>query len=161
LIAGLGSLLGGRGGASGGADEYLKMAGEIASYFSNMPFDQLAVDVVRDATRDIRLEDFTLLSPQIRMNGTGTIRFMEGVPISKQPLDLRLKLAARDRMAEHFGKAKLLAEGRDDLGYLPFADPLRVGGTLEEPDTSEFKNLLKKVAMMKAGDAILNRLLGR
>jgi hypothetical protein len=162
LLSGLGSLLGGRAGVDANkVDEYMKSAAEIAEYCSNIPFDQLSVIVVRDDKLDIKLQDFSLISPMIRMQGSGEIRSVKGKAIPDQPLRFQLQMAARGKMAENLNKAKLLQTTKDELGYTPLVSPIMLGGTLANPDTSEFTGLLKKVAVSKAKDALMDRLLGK
>lgn len=160
---GLGSLAAGLLGAKEGSktDEALKMAIEIAEYCSGIPFDQLSVSLTRDEKLNASLQDFSLISPMIRLTGEGMIRHQEGLSLVDQPMELVLNLSARGRLAENFRKADLLQGEPDNLGYASLKMPLRVRGTLAKPDTNEFKAILKKIALAKVGDALLDRLLGR
>jgi hypothetical protein len=83
------------------------------------------------------------------------------VAFADQILDMHLQMGARGKMADYLGKTNL-ADGRpDSLGYVGLSKSIHIGGTLAKPDTGEFKAILKKVALSKASDAILDRLLGR
>jgi hypothetical protein len=130
---------------------------DIAQTLAEIPFDQLSLAVTRDAQLNLRLQDFSLISPEVRLGGTGEIRAVAGTDLAKQPLDLRLQLGARGHLADLMNRASLLDGKKDDLGYVGFTVPVHVGGTLSNPDTSELKAALVKAA---AG-SLLNSLLGK
>ena len=147
----------GRGGAR--LDEYASMAVELADYFAEIPFDQFSVVLVRDDKLNIQLQDLALISPMVRLTGTGGMTHAPHKAFSEQPMEIQLQLATRGRMAEIFGKAGLLREDKDNLGYQPLNRLIQVRGTLGRPDSSEFRELLRKVALQKA-DAFLDRIIG-
>jgi hypothetical protein len=130
---------------------------DIAQALAEIPFDQLHLTVTRDAQLNLRLQDFSLISPEVRLGGTGEIRAVDGVDLAKQPLDLRLQLGARGHLADQMNRVSLLDGKKDDLGYVGFVTPVHVGGTLSSPDTNELKAALVKAA---AG-SLLNSLLGK
>jgi len=130
---------------------------DIAQALAEIPFDQLNLTVTRDAQLNLRLQNFSLISPEVRLGGTGEIRAVDGVDLAKQPLDLRLQLGARGHLADQMNRVSLLDGKKDDLGYVGFVTPVHVGGTLSSPDTNELKAALVKAA---AG-SLLNSLLGK
>jgi hypothetical protein len=130
---------------------------DIAQALAEIPFDQLSLTVTRDPQLNLRLQDFSLISPEVRLGGTGEIRAVAGTDLAKQPLDLRLQLGARGHLADLMNRASLLDGKKDDLGYAGFTVPVHVGGTLSSPDTNELKAALVKAA---AG-SLLNSLLGK
>ena len=130
---------------------------DIAQTLAEIPFDQLSLTVTRDPQLNLRLQDFSLISPEVRLGGAGEIRAVAGTELAKQPLDLRLQLGARGHLADLMNRASLLDGKKDDLGYTGFTVPVHVGGTLSNPDTGELKAALVKAA---AG-SLLNSLLGK
>jgi hypothetical protein len=130
---------------------------EVADDWKEIPFDQLNVVVRRDNDLNIILQDFTLISPTKRITGTGEIKHADGTPLLGQAIDLRLQLSAQGKTADLMNRASLLNGQKDNLGYVGFITPIRISGTLENPDTSEFRNALLKAA----GSSLLNNLLGR
>jgi hypothetical protein len=130
---------------------------EVANDWKEIPFDQLNVVVRRDNDLNIILQDFTLISPTKRVTGTGEIKHVDGTPLLGQAIDLRLQLSAQGKTADLMNRASLLNGQKDNLGYVGFITPIRISGTLENPDTSEFRNALLKAA----GSSLLNNLLGR
>jgi hypothetical protein len=123
-----------------------QVVADIAKRLSEIPFDQLSVSVTRDADLNFNLKDFTLISPEVRLTGTGEIHYGEGAPILAQSLELRLQLGARGKLGDLMSRASLLDGRQDNLGYSGFVVPFRVTGTLEKPDTSEIKAALLKAA---------------
>jgi hypothetical protein len=157
------SALGGLLGAVTGKDKISDYANrtqiitDIAKVLAEIPFDQLSVSVARDADLNINLQDFTLISPDVRIGGTGTVTYKAGVPPLAQALDFHLQLGARGKTAELMKRASLLSGTQDSLGYASFVVPVRIGGTIENPDTSDLRNALLKAA----GGSLLNSLLGK
>jgi hypothetical protein len=158
-VAALGGLLG----AVTGKDkisDYAKRSQivvDVANDWKEIPFDQLNVVIQRDNDLNITLQDFSLISPTKRIVGTGEIHHVDGTPVLAQALDLRLQLSARGKTADLMNRASLLNGQQDTLGYTGFLTPIRIVGTLENPDTSEFRAALLKAA----GSSLLNNLLGR
>jgi len=158
-VAALGGLLGAMTGQEKIADyaNRAKIVVDVANDWKEIPFDQLNVAIKRDSDLNITLQDFTLISPTKRIVGTGEIKYAEGTPLLGQALDLRLQLGARGKTADLMNRAYLLNGQQDNLGYTGFVAPIHIGGTLENPDTSDFRNALLKAA----GGSLLNNLLGR
>ncbi len=158
-VAALGGLLGAMTGQEKIADytNRTKIVVDVADDWKEIPFDQLNVAIRRDNDLNIMLQDFTLISPTKRVVGTGEIKYAEGTPLLGQALDLRLQLGARGKTADLMNRANLLNGQQDNLGYTGFLTAIHIGGTLENPDTSEFRSALLKAA----GGSLLNNLLGR
>ena len=143
-------------------DDYVnkaKILSEIARSFAEIPFDQLSVTASRDAALNLQLKDFSLISPEVRLSGTGEIRQVAGVPVLAQPLDLQLNLGARGKLGDLIRRAGLLETRQDSLGYAAFAVPLRIGGTLGNPDTNAIRTALLNSALERSG--LLDGLLGK
>jgi len=126
---------------------------ELASLLAVIPFDQLNVQLSHDATAALtRIQDFTLISPTIRLTGSGSILQQEGVPLLKQPLTAQLEMSSHGHVAELFGKQGMLQGGTDTLGYSPLFAPIKVDGTLSEVGTEALMNLLlQKLLSSSAG----------
>jgi hypothetical protein len=143
-------------------DDYVnktKILSDIAKALSEIPFDQLSVTATRDATLNLQLKDFTLISPEVRIGGGGGIRFVEGVPVLAQPMEVELHLGARGKLGDLIKRAGLLDPVQDNLGYSAFAVPLKISGTLGSPDTSAIRTALLNSALERSG--LLDGLLGK
>jgi hypothetical protein len=160
-VAAIGGLIG----AVTGKKEYADYANkpqiltDIAKALSEIPFDQLNVTATRDANLNIVLKDFTLISPEVRLTGEGGVRYMEGVSVLAQPLALQLTLGARGRLADLLKRASLLEDKQDNLGYVAFVVPIKIGGTLAKTDTSELGKALINSALERSG--LFDSLLGK
>jgi hypothetical protein len=130
---------------------------EIASLLALIPFDQLNVQLSHDASAALtRLQDFTLISPTIRLTGSGTILQQEGVPLLKQPLTAQFEMSAHGHVAELFGKQGMLQGGTDSLGYSPLFTPIKVEGTLTEISTDALMHLLLQKLLANSANTLGN-----
>ncbi len=152
----LGGLVGAIAGNKAGANAATAIT-QIAGLLREIRYDQLNLTVSRDAQQNIVLDDFNLISPQVRLAGHGQVRHVDGQPILAQPLTLQLAVAARDSLGTAMSAVGLLAPTPDNLGYQPLVlDLPELGGTLQKPDTNAFYKALVKSAEKKATDAITN-----
>jgi hypothetical protein len=141
-IAAIGGLITGR-----KEDDTAKTIADVAKYLSEIPFDQLNLTLSRGQTLDIVLKDFTLISPEARLGGSGTIKYAEGKSILQQGLNLSLVLGARGKLGDSLKKIKMLEAKTDTLGYAAFTVPINVKGTAEKPDNSELATALLKAVI--------------
>ncbi|MDB6094750.1 MAG: hypothetical protein JWM32_2312 [Verrucomicrobia bacterium] len=144
------------------ADDYVnkaKILSDIAKSLSEIPFDQLSVSAARDASLNLQIKELSLISPEVRVSGEGTVRNVEGVPVLAQPLELTLKMGARGKLGDLIKRAGLLESRQDNLGYAAFSVPLRIGGTLANPDTNDIRTALLNSALERSG--LLDSLLGK
>jgi hypothetical protein len=168
-IAKLGSLASAIGGKNDKAIETIanraQAMSEVVNYWKAIPYDQLSVTLSRDAGLNTELKDFTLISPEVRLSGSGVATHQGGTPILDDALQMEFKLRARGKHAELLRYLGVLEETADDLGYVPSGLPLKVAGTLGKPDTSELNNQLAAIALEKSGVSdkaveLFNRLRG-
>ena len=143
-------------------DDYVnktRILSDIAAALAEIPFDQLSFTATRDAALNLQLKDFTLISPEVRVVGEGSVRAVEGVPLLAQPLEMQLNLGARGKLGDLIRRAGLLDKRQDSLGYAAFAVPLRIGGTIGSPDTNEIRTALLNSALERSG--LIDSLLGK
>lgn len=167
LIASAGTALG----ALTGRKEYLDVAnkaqavGELAKALSAIPYDQLSVVLARDSALNTTLHDFTLISPELRLTGSGTAKHRPGLAVVDDELAMEFTLRARGRQGDLLKYLGALEPQTDDLGYAACTLPLKVGGTLGRPDTTELNGKLASLALEKTGvgdkaSELLNRIRG-
>jgi hypothetical protein len=142
-----------------GSDKATKMAEKVAgtAYFvdqlaqsvGELNYDQLSVRLVRGESLDVTLEDFSLVSPEVRLLGKGTVNYAADKALLEQPLNATLLFAARGKTEQTFGKLHLIDGTRDELGYARAQLPVTIGGSLARPDPSAF---FIKVATAKLAD---------
>lgn len=136
-----------------------KILADIAKSLAEIPYDQLSLTATRDESLNLRVRDFTLISPEVRIGGSGNIRYAAGVPLLAQPLQAQLSLGTRGRLGDLMKRAGLLEPQLDNLGYSAFAVPLKLGGTLGRPDTAAIRDALLNSALERSG--LLDSLFGR
>ena len=111
--------------------------------------DQITVDAVRGSDGDIRLASIEATARDEHLKGAGTIRYERGTPLFREPLSVELQFGARGRAADLLSKAGLLSPRTDGLGYSLLAEPVHLGGTLEQIDAGAWHELLVKAATRK------------
>ena len=168
-IARLGSLASAIGGKGERAPETIESRAQavsrLAAYWKAIPYDQLRVTVSRDAELNTTLRDFTLIAPELRLSGSGTAKHRAGASFLDDAITVEFQLRARGQHAELLKYLNALEEPPDELGYRPSSLPLKVSGTLAQPDTSELNERLAALALEKNGlgdraTELFNRLRG-
>jgi hypothetical protein len=157
IVTGIGSLIGREESAEKLALEINKkgkLVTELGAALDDIKYDQLSVVVVRDDARNINLKDFTLIAPEVRLNGSGQIAYQDKVSLLAQALDLRVQIAARGTVGDLMRRLNLLSGAEDNLGYAAFVSPIHIGGTLSNPDRSQLKSILLKVASATLLDSL-------
>lgn len=168
-IARLGSLANALSGRNGNALEAVaskaQAVSELVNSWKAISYDQLSFAITRDTSLNAELKDFTLISPEIRLSGRGLATHQPGAPLLDDVIAMAFTLRARGRNAELLKYLGVLDAQTDDLGYAACTVPLKIGGTLGRPDTSELNNRLANLALEKGGVTdkaadLLNRLIG-
>ena len=157
-IGGLASALTGRKDVSDIASKAQAVA-EFCKALSPIHYDQLSVSLSRGSDLNFILKDFSLISPDLRLLGTGQVTYDPTIPMAEWPLSLAFSLRARGRTVDLLKKANALEAKPDDLGYTACTIPFNVAGTVGQPDTGELQQSLTKLAVEKSD--LFDRLLGR
>jgi hypothetical protein len=153
-VSALGSLFGDK--VKGVAEKVAPQAyqvDQLAQALGEIQFDQLAIRATRDNALNLRLDELTLLSPEVRLIGKGGVTNVPGKPLLEQPLSVSYSLAARGKVEQILGKMRVLDGTKDDLGYSKVKDTGTIGGTLSRPDPSQ---LFIKLAQSKLSDLLGN-----
>jgi hypothetical protein len=151
LGAALGSLLG----SSKVKDAAEKVAGQtyqvdqLAQALAELPFDQFVIRANRDERLNFRIEEISLLSPEVRFHARGTVSHVEGKSVLEQPLQLAFQLAARGKVEQTLGRLRALDGTKDELGYAKAKDLGAITGTLSRPTPNE---LFQRLLESKVGD---------
>lgn len=111
---------------------------QLAQSIGELYYDQLNVKLVRDESLNLALTDISLVSPEIRLLGKGTVTQVADQPLLEQPLSLELSLAGRGKLEQLLGKLRLLDGNRDELGYAKSREVITLGGSLAKPDPTAF-----------------------
>jgi hypothetical protein len=124
---------------------------QLAQSVGELNYDQLSVRIARDESLNVALEDISLVSPEIRLVGKGTVTYMPGKPLLEQPLNASLSIAGRGKIEELLGKLRLLNGAKDELGYARTKEAVTLGGSLGRPDPTAF---FTRIATAKLGDLL-------
>lgn len=126
-------------------------ANELARMLSAINYDQLNIVITRPDPVSATVKEFALISPDVRLNGSGRAQCLPGRSVYEDEVLLDLQLRARGRMAELMRYLGILEAKPDELGYAACTIPVRVAGTLARLDSQEFSNRLIAVAVEKSG----------
>lgn len=111
---------------------------QLAQSLGEFNYDLLSVKLSRDELLNMNLEDISLVSPEIRLNGRGSVSYVVGQPLLEQPLSASLSLSSRGKVEQLLGRLRLLDTTKDELGYTRSKENILIGGTLAKPDASAF-----------------------
>ena len=133
---------------------------EVSKLLKAIQYDQLNVVLARDPALNTVLKDFTLIAPEMRLTGGGQATHKPGAPLLDEALAAEFKLRARGHTGDLLKYLGALDATADELGYAACTLPLKVGGTIGRPDTSELNNKLTTLAIEKSGALdLLNKLI--
>lgn len=163
VMSGLGAILG-RGADRKGPeklDESARMAKDLASALSDLKFDQMSMEADVDGGGEIRMRDFTLITPDVRLGGEGVIRSGKAVSFEDRTMDLGIQIALRGQLAEVARHTKL-SDGRlDELGYSIIPHTFHIRGTLAHCDVSELRKMFAQMIAAQSGESLLDRIRGK
>ncbi len=145
---------------------YAKAVTEITRLLSVIEYDQLNVRLTRDAALNTILNEFTLISPELRLTGVGQTTHRTGGGLLEDGLAMEFKLRARGHAGAVLKYLGTLDQAQDELGYFGSTLPLKVGGTLGRPDTSELNQRLATIALERSGVSekaadLFNKIIGK
>jgi hypothetical protein len=124
---------------------------QLAQSLGELNYDLLSVKLTRDEQLNLNLQDLTLVSSDLRLNGQGEVTYESDKSLLEQPLTASLDLAARGKIEEQLGKLHLLSGTKDDLGYSKAKETVNLGGTLGRPDATAF---FTRIATAKASELL-------
>ena len=124
--------------------EQVRAAATVAKQLSAIAYTQLNVVVGRDDQRNLAVKDLTLISPQIRLAGSGHITQKAGVALFQQPLLLSLKIGSREPLTSSLRSLNLIAEKADAQGYTFLLDEVILDGSLQSIGTGQLQRLLDR-----------------
>lgn len=122
---------------------------QLAQSIGEFNYDLLSVRLARDELFNMNLEEISLVSPEIRLTGRGSVSHVDDRPLLDQPLSASLHFAARGKVEQLLGKLRLLDGTKDELGYSRTKETITVAGSLTKPDPTGF---FTKIATAKLVD---------
>ncbi len=130
--------------ASTSADR-IRAAIDAMNRFVEIDFDQLNLELIHQPDSATKISDFSLMSPQIRFTGEGSIDASADLAWYDQPLHLDLAIAVRGQQASDLKKLGLLKDEKDSLGYTPLQDNIVLEGSLAHLTAAQLNRLLTRI----------------
>ena len=134
--------------------------GKITDALKEFPYDQIDIRVSRDQSLNVQLKDFSVISQQLRITGTGALAYEKAKPILDQKLTLQIQIGVRDDFETLFNAIRKLSTEKDDLGYTKVSRPIKISGTPTHPDTSDLYLFLAEGVGTRAIEHFLPRIKG-
>ncbi|ATC62695.1 hypothetical protein CMV30_01205 [Nibricoccus aquaticus] len=105
----------------------------------NFNFDQLNIDIAhRAGAATTEIKNFSILSPDMRLLGLGSIDSKSGLKsILQSAMNLDLQMAVRGAQADDLRILDLLRKEADELGYTALLERFSVKGTPSQPNAME------------------------
>lgn len=129
----------------------LKAIGRLLDELEALEFDTLSIELARETPRRFAISELRVDSPLARIDGGGGIEVEPGVPLAASPLDASLDIHTHGDMTILFAGLGLLGPDEAGDGYRAVRRPITVGGTVSEPDTSDFYDMLDEAAQQSKG----------
>jgi AsmA-like C-terminal region len=142
------------------ADKTFDAIIDAAEGLSNIHYDQLNILASRGTDLDLHFTEISLIAPEEHITGSGTVTHVDGASIRDEPLSADLVLSVRGRLETLMGAVGMLKDdGRDDLGFAQLYQPVHLGGTLRDIDQDQWRDMLVRAPLRKAG-GLFDKLLG-
>jgi hypothetical protein len=122
---------------------------DLTYQIEEIGYDSVKITAFKASDGVIRLVEIEMVSPEVRLRGTGQIAAARGIALADRALSLDLQLGAQGKTAELLKKAGLLTDRKDELGYSVFSQTIHLGGTLAQIDASQWNAVLIKAATPK------------
>lgn len=122
---------------------------QLTYQISEIGYDSASVTAFKSSDGVIRMVELEMVSPEVRLRGTGRIGAAKGLALADQALSLDLELGAQGNTRELLKKAGLLSGRKDELGYSVLGQTIHFGGTLAHLDAGQWNDLLIKAATRK------------
>ncbi|HTB79518.1 MAG TPA: AsmA family protein [Opitutaceae bacterium] len=142
-----------------GKSKELVALGKLTTALQQFPYDQINVQLTRGQSLDVQLKDFSVISQQLRLTGTGGLTYEKGKSMLDQKLALQLQMGVLGDMETLMAALGKVSTDKDELGYTKVSRPIKIGGTPTNPDTSDLYAFLKEAgvsAATRAAERLLN-----
>jgi hypothetical protein len=133
-------------GAARGSDT-TSAIGEIAKLLNSVQFDTVKLQIERGSDLQFKLSSLEVLSPFLRITGSGTVASKSIDDIQNAPMNIVLQLGAKDQLGFLLQRVRLLGATTDDKGYNLMSRTFTIGGTPSKPDNSSLWKILGEAAV--------------
>ncbi|MEO7412709.1 MAG: hypothetical protein ABIZ81_05070 [Opitutaceae bacterium] len=128
-------------GAARGSEGASALA-EITRLLNEVPFESVKMQVERAPDLSFKLTSLEMVSPVMRMSGTGSLASKSVDDLQNAPMNIVLQLGAKEQLGYLLKRVGMLGEKQDDKGYQLMSQAFTVGGTPSKPDSSALWKML-------------------
>ncbi|HLS27833.1 MAG TPA: hypothetical protein VK041_04230 [Opitutales bacterium] len=114
----------------------------VANQLRNMSYNEINLQAERDEELNFVVEEFTVVAPELYLQGNGTIRHRDGVPIVDQAMNLRFQMGVQGSLERTLDNLRVLSNEPGVGGYVFLRDPFVITGTPSEPNSQAFYAML-------------------
>ena len=129
----------------------LKAISRLLGELEALEFDTFDLELARQTPRRFAISELRVVSPLAVIDGGGVVEVEPGVPLVASPLDASFDMATRGDLTILFDGLGLLGNDESERGYRPLTRAVTVGGTVSEPDTSAFYEMLDEASRDSKG----------
>jgi len=129
----------------------LRAMGRLITQFSDLPVDELSARGRSEPGGALVLDELRVSTPQLRFSARGTVPARSDLGLAARPFELPLTLTVRDEMAVILRGMKLIDKKPDADGFFAMTRRPVLRGTLGEPDTTEFYDVLAQAVAGSSG----------
>jgi hypothetical protein len=151
VVSGLGALAG----ALTGKQE-ISAGADLVGIFAEIPFDRFLMHAERGTDLNLKVTNLEFVGPEVRITGSGVVQNQPNVPVSQQPMQLTLQLAAKGNIAQVLKQRNLISAQPDEQGYFVMQKSFTIGGTPSKADSTSLWSIL-----LGAGTDLLRGFLGK
>ncbi|HEU5080882.1 MAG TPA: hypothetical protein VFT72_16840 [Opitutaceae bacterium] len=137
-----GGLLGSN--ASSNYGDKLIAASDTLKRLLEIDFDQLNLELSHRPGEDLKVTDFSLISPDLRLVSSGSVNTSSVTRWWEKPLHLDVQMAVRGDQAKNLAKLNLLKDVKDPLGYVPLLEKFSIDGTMANLGADALTKLLTR-----------------
>lgn len=131
------------GAVTGSQVRELEVVNEALNYFREIPYDTLSIQAKREAELNIDLTQIVLQSPDIYIEGKGTLFYDALTPIHEQRLEMKARLDTQGRAASILNQLGLVRQTQTPKGY--YVGPeFVIMGTPSKPDFSNLNDIIQQ-----------------
>ncbi|AWI09197.1 hypothetical protein [Ereboglobus luteus] len=129
--------------------EKIQAGRRVLERLGEIDFDQINLDASYRAGREIEIRNFSLLSPDMRFAGAGSLGNKPALSLFNQALSMNLQMAVRGEQAEDLRALNILKKetDADTLGYMPLLENFSMEGT---PSNLNTASLVRHIVSMLA-----------
>lgn len=104
---------------------------------TDIPYDELIVEIDISREQVLDIHTFQLIGPYLSVRGDGHLSDFAFDRMEDAGLDIKIQMGAKPDLDRQLEILDLTALQRDERGYLPLKQPIRITGTVGDPDLDE------------------------